>query len=522
MKNISALFLFLFACFSTDCFSQTILNKKESKNRIAILLKYIEEENFEKAIFLYEKKDSLINETKLKKKDSNLYLQIKLSLEEKRIVFKENHNILREYITAYEQNKFEESFSISTLELTTLNAYSEDINSLEFWFEKIQNVKEKCKKNNLKIGKWNTSFNQGNFEDIFEILYLSNCPETPFFKKDLEKLNKLKTKLKPINENYKKVKEIKVTTPNKLIKKIRYTSLDYETSINLSKQLDSSLSDINKTNYKLDGQNPKLESQIAQTKKKLINEIDKLKKYQKVNKPLTTDELKSIIFGNSKLTFDIVEKYCQPVSSLKFYETGFLYDLDVARFFDLSQYDSDLKRDIYKETEDYKARLESLKELKKKSLTSFFCLKVNVDLNYGNIGENGPVTYNIEKGGIEINLGHYNKVLGGLPKVYEQHFEMKSIPVRKIQSRDLYGNFVNDPYYYRQMIFLKTDKTSGLKFEENRKNVNIMALFKIPKIETEKVQTGTQYSYWHIAKIPTVRIIVYNKVSKEIYIQQVF
>ncbi|MFH2140843.1 MAG: hypothetical protein ABIJ97_00370, partial [Bacteroidota bacterium] len=239
--------------------------------------------------------------------------------------------------------------------------------------------------------------------------------------------------------------------------------------------------------------------------------------------------VKLVINRVKKISITQIEKYFKLIDEDDIWNLGNIYNLDVIRYYDLKEYDTELKQEVFKGTSEYKTKLADLKNIKNESNNNFYCLTLNDGsydnkrmLTEGGSGGKYPVEYDVKNGGFNINLGAFNMAMGGLPQVYRERFEMKSIPIKKIQAYNEYGQLYDDYSFYRQMAFFPMDKSTGLKFEENRENIKVIALFTIDKIDIRKVLRISYYDYWYIASISKVRIIAYNKQTDEIYYDKIY
>jgi len=509
--------------------AQTILKKKEVSEKLVQIKTEIDENNYEAAFNIFFDKENVILAENVKKKEIEKYNGIKATLENKKNEFEKTNDKVESLITAYNSKNFDKAIELLSIKLSKENSYKKTQKKLEEILPKIKTTKSSCEENKVNIAKWKQGFENQEYENIYKILDYSNTFSNCFYKSDFSELRELQNDLKPLHEIYISTQENTVDKPQKVLKGINYSYLDYEKSIQLIEQLNGFLASINSEPEKLKGKNPLLSDKIKDTKQEIEKELIKLKEFSDANKPLSPTEIKALLFNPKKISIPQIEKYFNPIDEDDIWDLGNIYNLDVIRYYDLKEYDTELKQEVFKGTSEYKTKLSELKKLKNESVNTFYCLTLN-DGSYdnkrmltdGGSGGKYPVEYDVKKGGFNINLGAFNMAMGGLPQVYRERFEMKSIPIKKIQAYNEYGQLYDDYSFYRQMAFFPMDKSTGLKFEKNRENIKVIALFKIDKIDIRKVLRISYYDYWYIASISKVRIIAYNKQTDEIYYDKIY
>ena len=141
-----------------------------------------------------------------------------------------------------------------------------------------------------------------------------------------------------------------------------------------------------------------------------------------------------------------------------------IYDLNVFSYFNLSDYDTELKQAVYKKTEEYQNKLTELKSIKAEMLKTIY---------YGNLANAfSNVDYDIKRKGFEINLGS-NCGIGTssarTPKSinldYECNILLKALPTKQV-AEPIMGQGG-----YSEKLFLPMSEETGLEIENNRESL---------------------------------------------------
>lgn len=527
-KIILILTCLLFFC-NTNLTGQTILKKKEVSEKLDQIKTEIDENNYETALNIFFNKENVILAKNVKRKETEKYNEIKSTLENKKKEFEKTIDKMESLITAYNSKDFDKAAELLDIKISNENSYKKTQDKLKEILPKIKKAKNSCDENKANLSKWKQSYKNQEYENIYKILDYSNTFSNCFYNNDLLELKELQKDLRPLYEIYVDIKENTVHKPKKVLNNIDYNQLDYDKSIKQINQLNDFKESIKSEPAKLKGENPLLLEEIKKTKQEIINELTSLKEFNEANKPLSFTEIKDLLYNQKKISIAQIKKYFNAIGDEDINNLGSIYNLDVVKHYDLKEYDTDLKKEVFKEKPEYKTKLAELKRVKSETFNNFYCLVLNDGshdnkrmLTMGGSGGMHPVEYDVSKGGFYINLGSYYEAFSGLPQVYRKRFELKSIPITKFKAYNEYGQLYDDPTFYRQMAFFPMDKSTGLKFEENREDIKVIALFKIDKIDTRKVLRVSYYTNWYIASISKVRIIAYNKKTSEIYYDKVY
>lgn len=169
-----------------------------------------------------------------------------------------------------------------------------------------------------------------------------------------------------------------------------------------------------------------------------------------------------------------------------------IYDLNVFSYFNLSDYDTELKQAIFKKTSDYQTKLAELKILKTEMLKTTYYTQINDAFKHN---------YDIKRRGFEIDLGIIGGggILSGRRAKSVNGFIFKALPSRQIPTVLLGQNV------YYEKLFLSMTEATGLEIENDMENTALYFFF--TPVRKEKFDLISD----------NVRIAVANKVSGKIY-----
>ena len=209
------------------------------------------------------------------------------------------------------------------------------------------------------------------------------------------------------------------------------------------------------------------------------------------------------------------------------------YNLNVFDYYELNEtYDSKLKKDVFKQSNQYKTLLDSLKKVKDLYLNSIY-----FETNFNSVGgqtfdlENtdGPgyqVNYDIQKKGFSIAIGEvfpYHCQYAFCPKVIEG-IEFKQLTITK-----KYNLKSNSKKSYTQYLFIPMDATTALKVENNRSQIQILRIFSMKGLysPTFNDEDFAAENYKKPCKIKLIkggnmRLFIYNKKTYEVYFDKIY
>ncbi|MBI3501186.1 MAG: hypothetical protein HY063_05270 [Bacteroidetes bacterium] len=213
------------------------------------------------------------------------------------------------------------------------------------------------------------------------------------------------------------------------------------------------------------------------------------------------------------------------------------YNLNVFDYFKLNDtYDSDLKKEVFKQSAEYKTLLDSIKKIKSNYLNSIYYQKEfnkvggeDFEMSGPGYFENGrtdyQVNYDIQKKGFSIAIGEvlpYQCLTAFCPKVIED-VEFRQLPTTKKY------NLSQSSKSYTQYLFIPMDATTALEIENNRSQVEILRVFSITGLYSATFN-DTDFladNYGKNCKAQVVkggnmRLIIFNKATDKIYFDKLY
>lgn len=210
------------------------------------------------------------------------------------------------------------------------------------------------------------------------------------------------------------------------------------------------------------------------------------------------------------------------------------YNLRVFDYFELNnKYDSDLKKEVFKETIEYKTLLDSLKEIKFSYLNSIY-----YQIGFNSVGgenfkmenKNGDqgyqVNYDIQKKGFFIGIGKvlpYHCARAFCPKV------VKDVEFKQLTITKKYNLKSNSEKSYTQYIFIPMDASTALEIENNRNEVEILRVFNFTGVYSVTFSDADFIAENHgrackvrVLKGGSMRLLIFNKLTDEVYFEKLF
>jgi hypothetical protein len=192
-----------------------------------------------------------------------------------------------------------------------------------------------------------------------------------------------------------------------------------------------------------------------------------------------------------------------------------VYDLDVFRYFTLYDYDTDLKKAMFRKTPEYQSLLDSLKRAKDILLTGRWYLDVTEEWYRSD--------YDLDKGGFYFQVGDNGWTTAfdcRMPKTVGIFYFPSLVTTRK--HTDLYGN---DCYTYR--LFTPMSPENGLVVESGS-GVHVYLLF---QVAAKREHSYTSVNALHLVTVNSsetcldadaVRVVVANDQTGDVYFNKVY
>ncbi len=192
-----------------------------------------------------------------------------------------------------------------------------------------------------------------------------------------------------------------------------------------------------------------------------------------------------------------------------------IYDLNVFEFYDLEdEYNSDLKKEVYKKTPEYLEKLQELKNMKAEMLkTTYYVIQEN---RFGD--------YDISKKGFNVSIIFEKYPNGGQKtiRIDTKDIYLKALPsVRKTLT-------VMGAADIREKLFIPMNENNALEIENDNNNIAIYYFFTPNGKETISYQfiCSDGYSFCNkkeaLLKADKVRVIVAHKATGKIYFDKTY
>ncbi len=210
------------------------------------------------------------------------------------------------------------------------------------------------------------------------------------------------------------------------------------------------------------------------------------------------------------------------------------YNLNVFDYFNLcDSFDSDLKKNVFKQTSNYKILADSLKSIRAWYLNSAFYdfgfdavsgQNFTEEANDGYSQKAYAVNYNIQRKGFFIGIGDvlpYHCSNFFLPKVVKE-VEFSQLSITKVY------NLFQSKRSYTQYIFIPMEQDAALEIENNREDIEILRVFNLKSINTatyadpDFIAENGKPCIVKIVKGGSLRLLIYNKKTERIYFDKLY
>lgn len=196
-----------------------------------------------------------------------------------------------------------------------------------------------------------------------------------------------------------------------------------------------------------------------------------------------------------------------------------IYFLDVFGYYNITGY-SDLKKEVFKQSDDYKTKLNALKEKKK----TLFSTNYYLDQSYSSDidTEDGTLRFNMSLKNFSIK--NHRLTSGFFNKAYLQINEfcfntLPGVTVSTVRNPNFDGMLGKADVTFQTHSYGQMDLSSALKVEENSKDVRFLYLFKMTTVKEfffENPFSGKVNKHLFFISAPH-KIVVYNYQTREIY-----
>jgi len=222
-----------------------------------------------------------------------------------------------------------------------------------------------------------------------------------------------------------------------------------------------------------------------------------------------------------------LEKVLEGVKPLVNEEYQRLYDiyrLDVFRYYNLhEEYNTGLKKETFKKTEEYKDKLRELKDIKEEMLNTYYYV-----VSKGYLALQSLSDYDIKQRGFkltfrtDVGVSIYDPdSVAGIDDVLFPTLPAKTYPVKRSGACLIEGA-------YKKVLFLPMSSEKGLVIENNKEDIQIYMIFKISGVKSvqfriQSVVDGTQMD--ETEKFPyanSARLIIANGKKGDVYFDKFY
>lgn len=302
-------------------YGQSILKKKEVKERLDQISTDIQNKDFEKAMTLFDSKQEIISEENVPKKLFDKYKTIKTTVEQKKKEFDTNREKVNAYQKQYNSKDYCFAVDLLDLSLTKENSYQETQDIQTKLTSSLKQAKQKCEDNSIKLIQWKKDYQNQEYEKLHKLKDISQSDKNYYYESDLKQLESMQTAIYSKYIIYKAVKDKIVISPNNIINKINLNNLTYNQAIQYIDKLSNTIKTADTELQKLEGKNHQLIAQYSKLKPKIQRTLSELKEFSIKNKPPDF----------SKIDYSICKKNYFPEISFK---EGMVMDIFCQKFYE--------------------------------------------------------------------------------------------------------------------------------------------------------------------------------------------
>jgi len=549
MKKNQLLWTILIFLTGSIVNGQSILDKKEVSTRLDLIMSNIENKEYEKSMEIFYNNQEVISEEKIKKGDLDKYNSIKNTLEQKKYEFDRNKEKVNTYQNEYNSGNYCIAFGLLDLKLTSENSYKGSQNIQKTLRIPMTEAKQKCDDNSSNILKWESDYQNTNYESLYSIMGLKLSDKKYFLPNDLKKIEVIQQN---INDKYKIYNTVRIQLVNvpkeKLNLPINLKKITYDQSTRYIQELTNILQVANSELQKLEGNNPILIQEFEDIEPQILGKLEELQRIRDLIKPFTSSDLTEYLTNQEKkLTIEQIIQYFKEVNSklvksdewAEMPDFQAIFELNIYEFYNLNtEYNSELKKQVFEKTNDYQNYRNELIQKRNEILSNFYYHKgfnrvSGETFTTKRMNLNGTthlvVNYDLKKKGFPISIGDvlpYYCSVSFMPKTIS-HLEFPSLPTSKVFDRT-----ANSENSYREIFLINVSEEVALEMENNRSNIETLLLFQIKGIEKRKLNDidfrkdkGNNNGCKELVDVFTtknLKLIVYNKSTNKIYFDKVY
>lgn len=186
-------------------------------------------------------------------------------------------------------------------------------------------------------------------------------------------------------------------------------------------------------------------------------------------------------------------------------------DLDVFEYYSLDdKYSTDLQKDNFKRTPEYKDKLSELSEIRRSSLNTPLYIELN------NVEDFEISDYNLKEGGFYLRTGI--KLIPPEFAIYNKYYELQPLPAKTSISA-YYHPSINRQKLYDRFFFLPISRDVAPEIEQHKEQIRCIVFF-VPQGINKKDNGFFGYDYF--ASSDAIRLIVINQETSKVYFDKLY
>lgn len=511
MKRIFAIIICLI--IALNLFSQTILKKKEVSELLPQISKHIESHLYELAIEEFYSEKNIILEENVNKKLLEDYISIKNVLSKKKLIFDENARLVNFYFDEYRKRNFSNSTKLLELELNKENSYFETRDLWNSYQKKILTVKQKCLEEEALLEKLRNNYLSKNYEETFYIF--KGIFDLEYFSPtDLKEYNELKEKLKILYDEY---NTLMTDFSNQMlyVNGIDFQYIDYNKSIELLNQINAYLKKNKEEIIDFKNNNPIIFNKYEEINQLLINLKNVTEEFSVNNRLIAPNDLSNIIFSEKEISMAFIKAQCKYVGGEQIDKSHYLYNLDIVNLLDEWKNKSDLQKEVFKQTEEYKAKYHDFNIQRERMIcASYVALRPFKDIKYDMEKKAFNINSNIVRSNIPFILSHVKP-----PKCVD-YVEILQLPYFLLKGEAL-GYIA-----WEDFLLLEANVKEALKIEENGEDIELLFIFNIVGSYNKEYDftgaNGKLNLSDTVFKTKKLRVVAFNTKTNEMYYNRLY
>lgn len=477
------LILALCILISASSFAQTadVLSKKEIKAFIAELKGLLSDGQYQKALEALSKTSPKIEEKSVPKSELGWWQATKDELANKEAEFKSNDNLVRKGCSFYYKDEYwQANETTKSLNLDNTCAFKETIDNLAALRRWLSSKIDQMDTVNGYMPKCVEAYKNGRYEETFALLQIDNVEGymSP------ENLKTYKEMLPNLERDYDRWMDSwnSIVSESELYLKRDVSTMAYKEAREYYSFANKCLKRIEASSlYFPESRYPIMAKGMKDTQSRLSLALPPLKERMNETDP------KKIIMGGHNVSRSQIEANCIDDN----FDISSVLDLNVKAYYGL-RFDSALKEDIYKHSDEYKEQLSELQETKDNLLNSVLVHKHELKLDSFSLENN---SFNIFIGSNQGTYIEYLNYVEAYPPQTVGHDKGKkvvheSLPVVYMMDKWITAGYKNGDKYRRYCLAIPVNKEIAVYYEKTY--ATLIICYMISGVKTYPV-TGLEY-----------------------------